>query len=34
MGNTVECKSTAEGPLSLTLAYSYAQLNEFDWSNA
>jgi hypothetical protein len=32
--NTVECKTTAEGPLSLTLANTYAQLNEFDWSNA
>jgi hypothetical protein len=34
MGNTVECKTTAEGPLSLTLANTYAQLNEFNWSNA
>ena len=34
MGNTVECKTTAKGPLSLTLANTYAQLNEFNWSNA
>jgi hypothetical protein len=32
--NTVECKTTSEGPLSLTLENSYAQLNEFNWSNA
>jgi hypothetical protein len=32
--NTVECKTTAEGPLSLTLENTYAQLNEFDWTNA
>ena len=32
--NTVECETTAEGPLSLTLENTYAQLNEFDWSNA
>jgi hypothetical protein len=32
--NTVACKTTAEGPLSLTLENTYAQLNEFDWSNA
>jgi hypothetical protein len=31
--NTVECKTTAEGLLSLTLENTYAQLNEFDWSN-
>ena len=34
MANTVECKTTAEGPLSLTLENTYAQLNEFNWSNA
>ena len=34
MANTVECKTTGEGPLSLTLANSYAQLNEFNWANA
>jgi hypothetical protein len=34
MGNTVECTTTAEGPLALTLANTYAQLNEFSWSNA
>jgi hypothetical protein len=33
MGNTVECKTTAEEPLALTLANTYAQLNEFDWSS-
>jgi hypothetical protein len=32
--NTVECKTTAEGPLSLVLENTYAQLNEFNWSNA
>ncbi len=32
--NTVECNTTAEGPLSLALENTYAQLNEFDWSNA
>jgi hypothetical protein len=32
--NTVECKTTAEGPLSMTLENTYAQLNEFDWTNA
>lgn len=34
MANTVECNTTAEGPLSLTLENTYAQLNEFNWSNA
>jgi hypothetical protein len=34
MGNTVECKTTAQGHLSLTLENTYAQLNKFDWSNA
>jgi hypothetical protein len=34
VGNTVECKTTAEGPLSMTLANTYAQLNELNWSNA
>jgi hypothetical protein len=34
MANTVECTTTAEGPLSLRLENSYAQLNRFDWSNA
>jgi hypothetical protein len=34
MGNTVECTTTAEGPLALTLANTYAQLNELNWSNA
>jgi hypothetical protein len=32
--NTVECKTTAQGPLSLELENTYAQLNAFDWSNA
>lgn len=32
--NTVECKTTAEGPLTLTFENTYAQLNEFNWSNA
>jgi hypothetical protein len=34
MANTVECSTTAEGPLSLMLENTYAQLNEFNWSNA
>ena len=34
MGNTVECKTTAEEPLALTLSNTYAQLNEFDWSSS
>lgn len=34
MANTVECTTTADGPLSLTLANTYAQLNQFNWSNA
>jgi hypothetical protein len=34
MANTVRCKTTAEEPLSLTLENTYAQLNEFNWSNA
>ncbi len=34
MGNTVECRTTAAGPLSLSLANTYAQLNEFNWSNS
>jgi hypothetical protein len=34
MGNTVECKTTAEEPLALTLTNTYAQLNEFDWSSS
>jgi hypothetical protein len=34
MANTVACTTTANGPLSLRLANSYAQLNEFDWGNA
>jgi hypothetical protein len=34
MGNTVECKTNVEEPLSLALTNSYAQLNEFNWSNA
>jgi hypothetical protein len=33
MGNTVECKTTAQEPLALTLSNTYAQLNEFDWSS-
>jgi hypothetical protein len=33
MANTVECNTTAPGPLSLTLTNSYAQLNDFSWSN-
>ena len=34
IANTVECRTTAGDPLSLSLDNSYAQLNEFDWSNA
>jgi hypothetical protein len=34
MGNTVECRTTAEAPLALTLSNTYAQLNEFDWSSS
>jgi hypothetical protein len=34
MANTVECNVTAGAPLSLTLENTYAQLNEFNWSNA
>ncbi|MDP9345697.1 MAG: DUF1326 domain-containing protein [Actinomycetota bacterium] len=34
MANTVECNVTADAPLSLTLENTYAQLNEFNWSNA
>jgi hypothetical protein len=34
MANTVACTTTADGPLSLRLENSYAQLNEFDWSNS
>ena len=33
MANTLECTTTAPGPLSLTLTNSYAQLNKFDWRN-
>jgi hypothetical protein len=34
VANTVECNTTAEGPLSITLENTYAQLNEFNWSSA
>jgi hypothetical protein len=34
IGNTVECRTTADAPLALTLDNTYAQLNEFDWTNA
>ena len=34
MGNTVECKTTAQEPLALTFSNTYAQLNEFDWSGS
>ncbi len=34
MANTVECTTSAAEPLSLRLENSYAQLNEFNWSNA
>ena len=34
VANTVECNTTADGPLSITLENTYAQLNEFNWSNA
>ncbi len=34
MGNTVECKTSAQEPLALTLSNTYAQLNEFDWSGS
>ena len=31
MGNTVECRRSAEAPLDLALEGTYAQLNEIDW---
>ena len=34
VANTVECNTTADGPLSIMLENTYAQLNEFNWSNA
>jgi hypothetical protein len=34
MGNTVRASVTAGDPLAFTLENTYAQLNEFDWSNA
>ncbi len=34
VGNTVSARASADDPLSFTLEKSYAQLNEFDWSNA
>jgi hypothetical protein len=34
IGNTAFARATAEDPLSLDLENTYAQLNQFDWSNA
>jgi hypothetical protein len=34
MGNTVELRTSADAPLSLSMDNTYAQLNEFDFSNA
>jgi hypothetical protein len=34
VANTVECNTTADGPPSIMLENTYAQLNEFSWSNA
>ena len=34
VGNTALATATAEAPLTFTLENTYAQLNEFDWSNA
>jgi hypothetical protein len=34
MANTVFARVTADEPLGMQLENSYAQLNEFDWSNA
>lgn len=34
VGNTTSARAAADDPLSFTLEKSYAQLNEFDWSNA
>ena len=34
IGNTVECRTSGEAPLALTLDNTYAQLNAFEWSNA
>jgi len=34
IGNTVSARISGEDPLAFELANSYAQLNEFDWSNA
>jgi hypothetical protein len=34
VGNTVEARISSQEPLSFTLENTYAQLNEFDWSNA
>ncbi|MFN2617681.1 MAG: DUF1326 domain-containing protein [Thermoleophilaceae bacterium] len=34
VANTVSATTTVDAPLSLKLENSYAQLNEFDWSNA
>jgi hypothetical protein len=34
IGNTAFARATADDPLSLDLENTYAQLNEFDWSNA
>jgi hypothetical protein len=34
MANTVFARVTADAPLAMQLENSYAQLNEFDWSNA
>ncbi|PWT80713.1 MAG: hypothetical protein C5B58_11075, partial [Acidobacteria bacterium] len=33
MGNTVNCRVTAGDKLTFELKNTYAQLNEFDWSN-
>ena len=34
VGNTVLAEAKGEAPLSFTLENTYAQLNEFDWSNS
>ncbi len=34
MGNTVEARTMAVDPLAMTLENTYAQLNEFEWSNS
>ena len=34
IGNTIKATAKADDPLSFTLENSYAQMNQFDWSNA